>query len=489
MTGAAFTSSLAVDLGASGGKSFLGSFDPDRSVVFVKQVRVFQNHAVAMGGHLYWDIPRLWEEIKESMKLAGPVSSIGIDSWGVDFALLREGEMLGLPYAYRDPCFKGAMDQVLRLLPKEEIFQKTGIQFLEFNTLYQLFWLSRHASHKLRSSLLMIPDLFHYYLTGIPAGELTNATTTQLMGLDGRWWEEAMRLLGIELELPTTLKPSANVGELGGDVSAEVGFRASVILPATHDTASAIAAAPEVSDDVAYVSSGTWDLVGLELSSPIATREAMLNNFSNEGGAFKKFNFLRNVQGMWIIQGLKRSFERADGREYSYEEMVKLATSSPDVECYVDVDDPVFALPRDMSEAVIRYLEETGQPKPMGKGEMARAVMRSLAMKRRYVVELAGKLSRKKVKGVNVVGGGSKNSLLNQMTADVLSLPVFAGPDEATAVGNLLVQQVGLGSLSRSDLREVVMRSFRVEVYEPKRADDGYPDFLRLIEGRKGRQA
>ena len=479
MTGAAFTSSLAVDLGASGGKSFLGSFDPDRRVVFVKQVRVFQNHAVAMGGHLYWDIPRLWDEIKESMKVAGPVSSIGIDSWGVDFALLREGEMVGLPYAYRDPCFKGAMDQVLRLLPREEIFQKTGIQFLEFNTLYQLFWLSRHASHKLRSYLLMIPDLFHYYLTGIPAGELTNATTTQIMGLDGRWWDEAMRLLGIELELPTTLKPSANVGELGGDVSAEVGFRASVILPATHDTASAIAAAPEVSDDVAYVSSGTWDLVGLELSSPIATREAMLNNFSNEGGAFSKVNFLKNMQGMWIIQGLKRSIEAAHRRDYSYDELVELASRSSDVNSYVDVDDPRFLLPADMGKEMASYLEETGQPKPMGEGEMLRVAIRSLALKRRYVVELAEKLSGRRIRAINVVGGGSRNWLLNQMTADALGIPVFAGPDEATAMGNLLVQQVGLGNLSPSQLREAVRRSFKVRKFEPERKDDAYSEFLR----------
>ncbi|WP_449462563.1 rhamnulokinase [Tardisphaera miroshnichenkoae] len=477
-------SSLAIDLGASGGKCLVGTLE-DRTLS-VRQIRSFPNFPVKMAGHLYWDVPRLWEEIKATMRAAGPVSSVGIDSWGVDFALLRDGEMVGVPRAYRDPCFKGVMKEVFAVIPKQEIYRKTGIQFLDFNTIYQLYWASTRAPHELGSSLLMIPDLFHFLLTGVSAGELSNASTTQLLDLEGRWWEEALTLLKVNVGLPSPLQASAPLGELSREVVEEVGYSALVVLPAIHDTASAIAAAPYVSEDVAYVSSGTWDIIGMELSSPRTGEDAMLNNFSNERGAFSKFNFLRNAQGMWMLQGLKRSFEAADGREYSYDDITKLAASSEDVGSYVDVDDPIFALPDDMASAVVSYLDRTEQKKPMGKGELARLVIRSLAMKRRYVLELAQKISGRRIRAVNVFGGGSRNSLLNQMTADVLGLPVYAGPDEATAVGNLLVQQVGLGNLPASEARDVVKGSFDVKAVEPARMDDGYPDFLRAIGATKG---
>ncbi|MGC8601792.1 MAG: rhamnulokinase [Thermoprotei archaeon] len=482
------SSSLSIDLGASGGKAFIALLKGDG--VSLREVRRFSNSPVKMGGHLYWDVPRLWEEIKSCLYLAKGTSSVGIDTWGVDFALFRDGDMVGLPYAYRDPSFKGAIEQVLKLITREEIFERTGIQFLEFNTIYQLFWISRHAAHRLPSSLFMIPDVFHALLTGRWAGERTNATTTQLMGVSGEWLQDLLQRLDVRVSLPPALEASTVLGELTTEVQEEVGTNAEVVLPATHDTSSAIAAAP-ISDGIAYVSSGTWDLVGLELDHPVMGEEVLENNFSNEGGAFSRFNFLKNVQGMWIVQGLKRSFERVDGREYSYDEIVSMASSSADIGSYVDVDDRRFLLPSDMAEEILSYLEETGQRRPMGKGELIRLVLRSLSLKRRYVVEMAGRLAGKKIRGVSVVGGGSRNWLLNQMTADALGVPVTAGPDEATAIGNALVQQVGLGNVRREKLRDIVRESFSIERFEPRGKDDFYPDFLRAtgLEKRLGSAA
>lgn len=494
-------SALAIDIGASGGKAIVGTLDLKEMRLTVDEIYRFWNGMIRVGNHLHWDILRIWEEVKNSIKLAyrkfkGSLVSIGVDTWGVDFALLdANGELVGLPYAYRDPMTEGVMDEVFRIIPRDYIYMRTGIQFMRINTIYQLYAISRQSPSKLREAkaLLMIPDLINYWLTGVKVSEYTDASTTQLLDPRRReWCVDILEKLNIPVEIfQRVVDAGAVLGGLTEGLADELGIpkgelkNISVVAPATHDTASAVAAAPMVSESVAYISSGTWNLVGVELTEPLINEEAMRSNFTNEGGAFGKITFLRNMQGMWLIQEVRRILADVEGREYSYDELAKIAEEADYIGSVINVDDERFLAPVNMVEEINRYLEETGQRKPGSLGELLKVIIVSLALKHRYILEEASRLTGRRLSGVNIFGGGSRNSLMDQLTADVMGIPVYAGPEESTSLGNILVQLAGLGFVkSHEELRGIVRNSARIRVYEPRPSrwlEDAYSHFLNKV--------
>ncbi|MEM2739367.1 MAG: rhamnulokinase family protein [Candidatus Bathyarchaeia archaeon] len=484
---------LAIDLGASGGKAVAGILEDDK--LTVEEVNRFPNYMVKLQGNLYWDILYLWQKVKECLRIASKkyrdeLVSVGIDAWGVDFALLdSRGELIGNPRTYRDPRTEGVMEEVLERIPRRRIYERTGIQFMRINTLYQLYAMVKNRSPQLEvaSTLLMIPDLFDYWLTGVKAAEYTEASTTQFLDPRRReWCTDILEDLGIPVHiLPSMIKPATKLDPLLDTVSEDIRVeKVDVVAPATHDTASAIAAAPLVDKETGYVSSGTWSLVGVELDEPLINDDALNYNFTNEGGAFDTITFLRNVQGMWILEEVRRNL--ADrGYTYGYEELMGMAYRAKPFKAFIDPDDPRFLTPENMIEEIYGFLDETGQEKPSDIGGLVRVILESLALKYRLVFDQASHLIGRKLKRINIFGGGSKNWLLNQLAADYTGLPVYAGPEEATSIGNILLQAAGLGYIdSLIDLRRIVKNSFQVREYTPNtsnRHEDSYQKFLEMI--------
>lgn len=482
---------LALDVGASGGKAIVGLIDAKEGTLKTEEVNRFPNFPVKIGRNLYWDITAIWEKIKDSIKLAstkfGGLDSVGIDTWGVDFALLdKNGDLLGIPMAYRNSVFDEAMKGALKKIPKEEIYFKTGIQFMQFNTIYQLYYLAQKQSPLLLNAkkLLMIPDLFNYWLTGIQASEYTNASTTQILSPDKKWCYDLIDRLDISSEIfPEIVDSGLILGRLDKGLAEDLKLdgRPEVIAPATHDTASAVAGGPLVGNDVGFISSGTWDLVGLELKKPIINEGALHWNFTNEGGAFNTITFLKNMQGMWILQEIKRLTGEA-GKDYSYDDLTRLAEASPTEVGVIDVDDPRFLPPGDMLSEIRRYLEETKQPVPDSLGGILRVYFSSITLKRKLILERAESITGKKLGGVNVFGGGSRNHLLNQMTADAIESTVYAGPDEATALGNIAVQATGLKVISSvTEMRKMLKDSLDIKVYTPSGKGELQKSYEKLL--------
>jgi len=493
---------LALDIGASGGKAIAGTLDLKENKLTTEELYRFPNFMIKLGSHLHWDILYIWNEIKNAIKIAtkkygNKLVSIGIDTWGVDFALLDEhDEIVGLPYSYRDPINDYAMNDVLSRIPKEVIYNRTGIQFININTLYRLYALVKINSPKLKiaKTFLMIPDLFNYWLAGTKVSEYTEATTTQFLDPKNReWCLDILEALTIPTHIfPNIIDAGTILGKLNKNlieelnISKEVYENLVVVAPATHDTASAIAAGPMINEKAGYISSGTWNLVGIELNQPLINNLAMEYNFANEGGAFRTITFLRNMQGMWILQEVKRILREIEGKEYSYDELTKMASEANNIKAFIDVDDPRFLAPINMIDEILRYLENTKQQKPKNIKELIRVIINSLAFKHRYILEKAMKLKGEKLTHVNIFGGGSRNYLLNQLTANVLKIPVYAGPIEATSVGNILIQAAGLGIIkSLNELREIVRNSFDIKLYEPKDEriyEDLYSDFISKLK-------
>jgi rhamnulokinase len=479
---------LAIDLGAESGRGILGLFDGER--VRLETVHRFPNGPVALLDQLVWDAPGLYRETLTALHKAGAgfggIDSVGVDTWGVDFALLgRGGTLLGLPRHYRDPHTETAMDLAFAKVPRPEFYRRTGVQFLRFNSVFQLLALQRDRSPLLDAAenLLFMPDLFHYWLTGIKANEFTDASTSQLIDARTRSWDyELAGQLGLPTKLLGSLvQPGTVLGPLRKAVAGETGVApVPVVAPATHDTASAVAAVPASAGSWAYLSSGTWSLLGAELPEPVVTDASLAANFTNEGGLGGTVRLLKNIMGLWLVQECRRSFERA-GHDYSYEELSQLAEAAPRVASLIDPDHPSFLLPPDMPTAIAGYCRKTGQAVPETPGAFVRCCLESLALKYRQVLESLESLTGKRFEVLHVVGGGSQNALLNQFTADATNRPVLAGPAEATAVGNVLVQALGLGLMgSRDDIREVVRKSFAVTTYLPKHAaawDEVYASF------------
>jgi rhamnulokinase len=476
---------LALDLGAESGRGLLGRFDGQHLVL--EEAHRFPNGPVRMLDTLYWDLPRLFEEIKTALgkgtSRGGGLDGVGIDTWGVDFGLIGRGDtLLGNPVHYRDARTDGMLEAAFSRVSRERIYEITGLQFLPFNTMYQLLALSRSRSPLLdvAETLLMMPDLFGWLLTGRRAGERTDASTTQLLDpRSGTWSDELCRELGLPRAiLPELIEPGSELGPLRSSVAEEVGLTrpVMVIAPATHDTASAVAAVPAKTStsssgappDWCYLSSGTWSLLGVEVPRPVINAETMRYNFTNEGGVAGTTRLLKNIMGLWLVQECRRTWARA-GRELSYEEMIARAQVAPPFTTLIDPDDASFLAPGDMPARLVAYCARTGQAPPSDEGAMVRCCLESLALKYRWAIERLESILGTTIRTIHVVGGGTKNALLCQFTADACGRPVHAGPAEATAIGNILMQAIGHSQLgSIADLRAVVARSFPVTVYEPR---------------------
>ena len=472
------TSFLAADLGAESGRIVLGHFEGERMTL--EEVHRFPNLPVRLPDGLRWDVLRILGEVEAGIaraaKSGARIESFGVDSWGVDFGLLdRDGCLISNPYHYRDPRTEGMQEKAFGRVPKEEIYETTGIQFLPINTLYQLLAMEGSPLLPAAQTLLLIPDLINYWLTGEKACEYTNATTTQLFDLEGGdWSRDLLEKLDLPVEIfAPIVRPATELGSLLPAVEEEVGVGVPVFTVASHDTASAVVAVPAGDEDFAYISSGTWSLVGVETPDPVATPEAMEANFTNEGGFGGRTRLLKNVMGLWLLQECRNQWAR-EGHEYSYEELVHLAADAPSGPL-VDPDHPAFLAPGDMASRIRSFCEETGQRPPEGPAAVARCLFESLALKYRHAIEQAQSLGGRNIGTVNVVGGGSQNALLCQLTADATRRPVLAGPVEATALGNVMVQAYARGRLgSLDEIREAVRRSVEVREYEPRGAEDAW---------------
>ncbi|MGG4341416.1 rhamnulokinase [Paenibacillus lautus] len=469
---------LAFDLGASSGRAMLGQWNG--RTIDVTEIHRFPNDPVRIGDRFQWDILRIYHEMKQGLlRLKGQhslPSSIGIDSWAVDFGLLdRTGELLTNPYHYRDTRTDGVMEQVFRDVPPAEIFDRTGIQFLSFNTIYQLASLQRQKPYLLQEAerFLMIPDLLRYFLTGEMANEFTNATTTQLYNpLSASWDDHLLKSLNIPPKLfHPVVQPGTHVGALRTSVMEELGIPPIPLYAvAEHDTASAVVAVPALERSFAYLSCGTWSLMGTEVDQPVIHERARELNFTNEGGAYGTYRLLKNIMGLWILQECQRTWGR-EGLTYSYPELVNMADAAPAFACFIDPDDPVFLPAGDMPKRVVEYAARTNQSVPQGVGALVRCIMESLAMQYRYVLELTEELSGQKFQGLHMVGGGIHNETLCQWTANAIGKPVWAGPGEGSAIGNMAVQWIAQGELSDIwEARAVIRESFPVKTYEPKDA-------------------
>jgi rhamnulokinase len=483
---------LAFDLGAESGRGILGSFDGAR--LGLEVLHRFPNGAVRTLDSLHWDVLRLYTEMLHVLRLAAGraevPASVGIDTWGVDFALLgRDGSLLGNPRHYRDPHTEDVMEAAFRRVPRAEVFRHTGIQFMRFNTLFQLLALKRDGSPLLDAArhLLFIPDLFHYFLTGIKVNELTDASTSQMLDpATCTWAYPLVQAFDLPQQLlGSIVKPGTVLGPLRASVAAETGLvPIPVVATATHDTAAAVAAVPAEGSGWAYISSGTWSLMGVELERPRVGEAALAANFTNEIGFGGTVRFLKNVMGLWLVQECRRAWERS-GQSLGYDELMRLAGAAPAFGSIVDPDHGGFILPPSMPQAIAEYCRRSGQPAPEGVGPTVRCTLESLALRYRWVLGKLEELTGQSIRVIHVVGGGCQNELLCQLTADCCERPVLAGPVEATAIGNVLVQAVGLGVVgSLAEAREVVRRSFEVKRYEPRRDDrwhGHYERFTRLL--------
>lgn len=485
---------LAYDLGASSGRALLGRLNDKR--IEVEELHRFPNDPVQVGARLHWDILRLYHEMKQGLLKAKhegvAVESIGIDSWAVDFGLLGAGgELLANPYHYRDQHTDGMMEKLFSdVMPAAEVFSRTGIQFLPFNTLYQLYAMSLAGSPALQAAehFLMMPDLLRYFFTGEKYNEFSNATTTQFYNpLQQGWDRELLGKIGVKASLfGDVVQPGTQVGQLRASVREELGVEAiPMIAVAEHDTGSAVAAVPATEKSFAYLSCGTWSLMGTETDHAILTEHARELNFTNEGGAYGTFRLLKNIMGLWLLQESRREWERA-GSSYSFPQLVQMAKDAPVFASLIDPDADVFLPPGDMPGRIRDYCARTGQRIPQTPGEFVRCILESLALKYRYVYEMTEELSEQTFQGLHMVGGGIHNELLCQWTANSLGKPVLAGPAEGSGIGNLAVQWVTKGEFSDIwEARRVIRESFPPVTYEPQDREiwnEAYGRFLRLVD-------
>lgn len=496
LTGMVSRNFLAFDLGAESGRAVVGAFDGD--TLRLTESHRFPNKPVRVNAHLHWNVLSLWDEIQNGLRKVasqfGEIASLGVDTWGVDFALLDStGATIGNPYHYRDSHTDGMMDEAFAHVPRERIFDATGIQFMQLNTLYQMLALTKAKSPalKIARTFLMMPDLFNYWFTAEKACELSDATTTQFYDpRTGDWARSLLHALEIPHHfLPRVVPPGTDLGGLSKSLRRTLGLNAlkdtRVIAPASHDTGSAVAGVPAATEHHAYISSGTWSLLGAVVAQPVITPQALQFNFTNEGGVGGTFRLLKNISGMWLVQECRRTWAAESGAAPDYVELFALAEHSPTHAAFVNPDDGAFLHPDDMPAAIRDYCRRTGQTPPTDRGALVRCVLESLALKYRYTLDQLESLLGYRVEVIHVVGGGSQNKLLCQFTADACDRPVQAGPVEATAIGNLLVQMVAWGELgSMDDARAVNRRSFPLASYEPRATAqwaDANERFVRLL--------
>lgn len=482
---------LAFDFGASSGRAIIGCFDGDK--ITLEEVHRFSNDPVSVGGTVYWDVLRLFYEIKQGIikaKIAGGFDSIGIDTWGVDFGLIdSEGKLMENPVHYRDARTVGLVDEAFKTMPKEKLYGITGIQFMELNTLFQLISLKKYRPWMLERAdkMLFMPDLFGYMLTGKMCAEYSIASTSQLIDLDKRMWsKEILDAFGIkESVFAPLVQPGTVLGELSKEVCEECGVDpVPVISVCGHDTQSAITSVPCENGDFAFLSSGTWSLFGTELDKPIVNETSMNINITNEGGFDGSTGFLKNIIGLWLIQESRRQWKR-EGKEYSYADLEKLALAAEPFKCFIDPDAPEFVPHGNIPERVREFCRKTGQYVPETVGEIMRCIYESLAMKYRLTFEKLRECTERDYPVIHVIGGGTKDGLLCQMTANSCDRTVKAGPIEATVMGNVAVQLMSDGSVENiGQARKIVAESSELKTFEPKDTDKwagAYEDFLKII--------
>jgi rhamnulokinase len=483
---------MALDLGAESGRAILGRLTSGR--LSIEEIARFRNEPVFYNGGLHWDAPRLWLEFKSALQSLGAhcvneLHSIGVDTWGVDYALLGEsGSLLENPFHYRDTRTAGMVARVLEIVPAEKVYETTGIQFLPFNTLYQLYAtrLQTPRMLELAEHFVTMPDLFNFWLTGEIVCEYTNASTTQFLDVNEREWSvDILEKLGLPTRiLPRLIEPGTVIGSVLPE--SVTGCRAlsktQVIAPACHDTGSAFAAV-ETGKRVALISSGTWSLLGTELPRPIVTERARRLNFTNEGGVDGTVRLLKNITGLWLLERCRRDWE-AEGQSYGYQELLDQAAAAPPLQHLVAPNDRAFVLPPNMPQAIAAFCESTGQSRPNPPGAITRCVLESLALMYRHVLESLESLVGTVFQEIRVVGGGCRNDMLNQFTADATGRRVLAGPVEATALGNLAMQMVGIRAVSSlREAREIIERCFPPRVFEPQDTrpwDEAYVTFCDL---------
>ena len=482
---------LAFDFGASSGRAMLAVFQDGK--ITTEEIHRFSNDPVPVNGVLYWDVLRLYHEIRTAITLAvnrGGFDAIGIDTWGVDFGMLdKKGNLLCNPVHYRDHRTNPIPEEVFKLVSKEEIYQHTGIQFMHFNTIYQLYYLTTREPELLGlcETILQIPDLFAYFLTGVRKGERTNASTTNLYNPMTRDWDwELCDRLGIPRRImPELIDTGESYGTIRPELCEELGCQSvPVIAVGTHDTASAVVSAPATEKDFVYISCGTWSLFGTENDQPVINTESVEANFTNEVGYGSTIRFLKNIMGLWLIQESRRQWKR-EGQDVSINQLEQEALASKPFVSFIDVDHPYFESPGNLPGNVVRYCKETGQQVPQTRGEIMRCIYQSLAMKYRYTFENLQRLTGRKYHAIHVLGGGIKDGLLCRMTAAACGVEVLAGPAEATVTGNIAVQLMHLGEIK--DLwqaRKVIRDSVPVASYQPETPEEWdahYDQYLKAI--------
>jgi rhamnulokinase len=467
----------AVDIGAESGRVMLARYN-ERGL-HLEEIHRFSNRPARVRGHLFWDVFALWNDIglglRAAQQHAGHLDSIGIDTWGVDYALVDErGLLVSQPYHYRDRRTEGMLEEVAAVVPPRDLYHRTGIQFLPINTLYQLAAHLRQQPSLLSAAhrLLLMPDLFQFWLTGEMVSEYTNATTTQMWDASAHCWAgDLLTKLGLPSSL---LAPVVEAGTPLGPVIADAGLdgKVPVVAPATHDTGSAVAATPVGSNEHGwgYISSGTWSLVGQELDHPVLTDAAMAANFTNEGGVFGTIRFLKNVMGLWLVQGCLREWQN-DDPTLDYERLMVLAEQASAFADAIDPDDQHFLAPDNMLVAIGAYRQAHGLSALSEPGAIVRCILESLVLRYRQVFEECIRLTGRPIHAINILGGGAHNTLLNQWLADAMNVPVLAGPTEATALGNALMQLVGLRELtSLADVRAVAVQQ-PTQMFSPRPAE------------------
>ncbi|MBR7082993.1 MAG: rhamnulokinase [Clostridia bacterium] len=488
------TKFLAIDLGASSGRGIVGTFD-GKKITLAENHR-FPNEPVMAAGQYTWDILRIYHEIKNAIRKCAlgddrDIVSIGIDTWGVDFGLIdKNGHLLGNPVHYRDARNDAMPEYAATLVSPDWVYEKTGIQVVDFNTLYQLLAVKKDSPEILSAAenMLFVPDLLNYFLTGVKQTEYTIASTSQMLDAKARNWSwELIEKFGFPKKLFSNIvMPGTKVGALRPDVIEEVGnINANVVSVAAHDTGSAVMAVPATSDKFIWISSGTWSIMGTEAKEPVISDRTRECNFTNEGGANGTIRFSKNITGLWLEQESKRQWER-EGEKLSFAELSDMAAKSEPFKCFIDPDEPRFSAPGNLPRRIVEYCGETGQKAPNTKGEIVRCILESLALKYRYTVDMIDDLSGERIPSINVVGGGTQEKQLMQFTANACGRPVSAGPIEATALGNIVAQAIAAGEIK--DIwqgREVIRNSFDIDTYEPRDTaawDAAYERFVKLVK-------
>ena len=483
---------LSFDFGASSGRAMLASFENGK--IEMTEIHRFSNDPVTVNGRMYWDVLRLFFEIKTGITKAvnaGGFDAIGIDTWGVDFGLInKKGELIGNPFHYRDQRTKGIPERIFdEIISKEDLYHRAGMQFMHFNTIYQLMYLKYNEPELLAQAdkFLMMPDLFAYFLTGEMKEEASIASTSNLLNPNTKDWDfELIEKLGLDKNLFAPIVKSGSVyGYLSDDICTELGCKkVPVVAVCSHDTASAVAATPSSTDDFVYISCGTWSLFGIESKIPFLSDEAYKADFTNEGGFDGTIRFLKNIMGLWLIQESRRQWRR-EGTEVGFDTLEKEALASEPFKCFINVDDPMFETAGNLPKRVLEFCEKTGQYVPKNRGEIMRCIYQSLAMKYKHTYNMLSDFTKRDYKSINILGGGIKDKLLCRLTADATGATVLAGPTEATVMGNIAVAFYALGEIADfKEIRKTVANSTDLKEYIPENTEEwnkAYEDYKKIL--------